>query len=155
MADLVKKEVLLNLAEGVMGETKRIVNQLLCDLGNDAFKMPIYLLYVIAAKLSELTQASTFGNHYFRIQSYSLNTVPVKILERDSQKFVRKVSLWVDSQTGGPTVTIRVSTGGSGTGGGGIRVLAGQVNELQEVPPDTELWAASTTAINCYVVERA
>mgnify|MGYP001578137874 FL=1 len=113
------------------------------------------LLSGIYLKLASIERASAFGTNYFRITPYTLSSTPQKILERDAQQLVRKVSIWIDAASGGPTPTIRISTLGTGTGGGGIRVNAGTVNELGEVPSTTELHGASTTSTVIYVIERA
>lgn len=115
------------------------------------------LLMGIYLQLAKIARASAFGSTYFRISPKALtaNASAIKIIERDSQDLVRKVSIWVDAASGGPTPTIRIGTSATGTGGGGIRINAGQVNELGEVPSNMELWAASTATINLYVIERA
>lgn len=113
------------------------------------------LLGGIYLKLSEISRSSAFGSNYFRITPVQADTTPQKIIERDTRNLVRKVSVWVDAASGGPTPTIRISTSGAGTSTGGIRVNAGQVNVIGEVPPNQELWIASTTALNCYIVEVA
>lgn len=115
------------------------------------------LLMGIYLQLAKIARASTFGSTYFRITPKTLtaSAAAIKIIEREREDLVRKVSIWVDPGSGGPTPTIRISTGPTGTGGGGIRVNAGQVNELGEVPSNTELWGASTATINLYVIERA
>ena len=114
-----------------------------------------YLLGGIFLQLKELREASSFGTNYFNIVPFELGTVPIRILEKEPNGLVRKVSFWIDSASGGPTPTIRISRSGSSTAGGGIRVNAGQVNELGEVPPGTELWAAASTTIVGYIIERA
>lgn len=114
------------------------------------------LLSGIFLTLREIAEASSFGNVRFDLRPVSLNTVPIRILERDeTTRRVRKVSLWVDSASGGPTPTIRVGKGTTSVNGGGIRVNAGQVNEIGEVPADVELWAAASTPINAYIIEHA
>lgn len=114
-----------------------------------------YLLGGILLQLKALTEAATFGSHYFKINAFTLTTVPARIIEKDPQGLVRKISFWVDSAAGGPTPTIRISQGASSSNGGGIRINAGQVNEIGEIPHGTELWASASTSIVCYVIERA
>ena len=113
------------------------------------------LLAGIYLKLSEIARGSTFGSNYFSIKPVTAGTDPQKIVERDSRNLVRKISVWVDAGSGGPTPVIRISTSGSGSGAGGVRVNAGQVNVIGEVPPSQELWIASNTPLNCYIVEIA
>lgn len=121
-------------------------------------KMPIgmqanfdrVLLAGIYLKLAEIARGSTFGSNYMRITPVTLGTSPVKILERDTRNLVRKVTVWVDSSVGGPSPTIRVSASGDGAG---MRINAGSSNVIGEVPPNQELWASSSTAIQAYVVE--
>lgn len=115
------------------------------------------LLMGILMKLTEMSRSASFGSNYFRITPVSLTAggAAQRLVSRETQDLVRKVSVWIDAASGGPTPTIRISTGSSGTGGGGIRVNAGQVNELGEVPSNQELWVSSTATINLYVIERA
>lgn len=113
------------------------------------------LLAGILTELRELRHALNFGANYFRMTPAALNTTPTKLVEKEPSGRVRKVSIWVDAASGGPTPTIRIGTSDTSVNGGGIRINAGTVNEIGEVPPGTELWGASSTAINVYVIERA
>ena len=115
----------------------------------------LFLLSAIFLTLNDIKNASNFGLTKFEINPVALDTIPVKILVVDTQGRVRKVSVWIDSASGGPAPTIRIGKAATSSNGGGIRVIAGQVNELGEVPPDVELWGASSTAINAYIIERA
>lgn len=126
----------------------------LCRSTQHPNRLAAYLLGGIYLKLGELVDSATFGANYFRISPYVLAPTPVRILEKDPDKRVRKISVWIDNASGGPTPTIRIN---QGSGSGGFRVNAGQVNEIGEISPDTELWGSSTltAGINAYVIERA
>lgn len=115
------------------------------------------LLTAIYLQLREMGEQQQFGGTYLRITPYALvaNGAAVKVLEKESQGRLRKVSIWVDAATGGPLPTLRISTGATSAAGGGLRVLPGSPNELGEVPFATELWASSTAAVTLYVIERA
>ena len=95
------------------------------------------LLAGIFLSMREIATSANFGNTRFDVRPVNLNTTAIKILDRDEvTRKVRKVSLWIDSASGGPTPTIRVGKGSTSPNGGGVRVNAGQVNELGEVPAD-------------------
>ena len=113
------------------------------------------ILAGIYARLSEIAKASTFGQNAFEIRPYTANATPQKIVERDTMGRVRKITIWTDAASGGPTPTIRISTSGAGTASGGVRINAGQANTIGEIPPNTELWIASTASMPVYVVEVA
>ncbi len=129
-----------------------LANEVICKYKDQA---AVVLLAGIMLKLDALTESSTFGQAKWNLTAYNLTTTPQKILERDLTGKVRKVSCWLDSASGGPTPTIRVGQSATSSSGGGVRVSAGQVNEIGEVGPSVELWAASSTAIAMYVIERA
>ena len=129
-----------------------LANDLFCIYKEGALLVAMCGIYL---KLEEMADAMSFGAHDFAIEPITLTTTPIKILEKNIGGRVRKVDLWVDSATGGPTPTIRVGTAASGSGGGGVRVSAGQVNPIGEVPPNVELWASASTTINAYVLRRS
>ena len=115
-------------------------SELACRLpnGQGQFAVP-FLLAAIFLQLREMTEGQKFGSNSFRIDPFTLGAEPVRILEADPASRMRKVQIWVDAATGGPLPTIRVSTGASGTGGGGIRILPGQMNDLDVVPANITL----------------
>lgn len=129
-----------------------LANDVVCKYGQQS---GLVLLAGIFLKLGKMAQTMTFGANKWSITPFTLDTTPKKILEKDINGLVRKISVWVDSASGGPTPTIRVGGSATSANGGGVRVSAGQVNEIGEVPPGTELWAASSTSIAVYVLERA
>ena len=133
------------------------VQRFLCDLQNKFGGQNVapMLLAGIFLQLRELNDAVNFGATKFDIRPVLLTTTAQKIVERDVEKRVRKVSVWIDSASGGPVPTIRIGKSASSSNSGGIRVNAGQVNELGEVPPDTELYGVASTSIQIYVIERA
>lgn len=135
----------------LLEKVKPFVDRLGCEFGEMNL---LYLLAGVWFELREIKEAIQFGYTRFDILPVSLNTTAVKILQREINGKPRKVSIWVDSATGGPTPTIRISKGAGGTSGGGFRINAGQLNDIGEVAPDVELWGISTTAINAYVIER-
>lgn len=115
------------------------------------------LLAGIFASLRDIVEALGFGNNYYRITPVPLTAGAdsVLIVDTQPQGRVRKVSVWIDSSSGGPLPTIRISTGANSTSSGGISVAPGQVSELGEVPANLRLYAASTKTIAMYVIERA
>lgn len=115
------------------------------------------LLAGIFVSMRDIVEALSFGNTYYRITPVPLTAGadPVLICDTQPQGRVRKLSLWVDASSGGPLPTIRISTGASGTSSGGIRIPAGQVSELGEIPASVRLYAASSSTIPMYVIERA
>ena|SRR3990167_4656518 len=132
-----------------------LANELFCMARDNVPLAMLYALSGIYLKLAALQQASTFGANKFSIEPFTLTTTPQKILVKDISGRVRKVAVWVDSASGGPTPTIRVGIAASSANGGGVRVSAGQVNEIGEVPPSVELWAVASTSIAVYVLERS
>ena len=151
---LVKIESLVELAETLMDKPRRIVDELLCNMEHPS-RLPMYLLYFIASKLGEFSQSASFGANYYRITPVSLSTIPTQLVDIEPEGRVRKVELVIDSISGGPAQTIRISDGAASATSGGFRVIAGQVNDLGEVPAKTRLWAASSGSVQGYVVERA
>lgn len=111
-----------------------------------------FLLSAIYLQLREMADGMQFGANSLRIQPVTLGPVPVKLVDRDIDGKARKVQLWVDSASGGPFPLIRISTGATGTAGGGISVIPGQMNDLDMVPANVTLWGAADSAINAYVV---
>ena len=152
---LIQIKTLTELAETLMDKPRRIIDELMCSMKHPE-RLPVYLMYFIAAKLAELGTQASSGSNYYRISPYKLEAnKPVLILDLEPAGFTRKVGFWLDAATGGPVPTIRVSTNGSVAGGGGIRILPGQVNDLGEVPPTVRLYAVSSYEINGYTLERA
>lgn len=143
----------------LLKDVRKWVTDLACGefKDNPAQLVPM-LLGLIALRLGQMQQTSKTGSAYWRITPVSIpasTATPVKMLEKQTDGLVRTVLLWVDNASGGPTPTIRVSTAKGSTSSGGIRVNAGQSNELGNIPPDVELWAISSTAIQAYVIEYA
>lgn len=148
------KDLLDSLREEITTVISPWVYKIVCSLPQEYQRhFDRVLLAGIYVKLAELTRASAFGQNSFSIRPFTLNTTPQKIVDRNNTNLVRKVTIWVDAASGGPTPTIRISTSGTGTASGGIRVNAGQSNLIGEVPPNQELWAAASTAMAAYVVE--
>jgi len=114
------------------------------------------LLASIFLSLRDLTEAVQQGGTYFRITPFSVQALDeaVMVLDIETQGRVREVSIWMDSAIGMPDPTIRLSTGGGGTAGNGVRMTPGVANELGKVPPNTKLYVASDVTINGYVIER-
>lgn len=143
-----------------MNDLFKYITNKVAPFANDIFcrykdQSATVLLAGVLMSLQELLKTATFGANQFSIESFTLTSDPQKILERDINGRVRKISVWVDSASGGPTPTIRVGTGATSANGGGVRVSAGQVNEIGEVAPNVELWAAANTSINAYVITRS
>lgn len=115
------------------------------------------LLAGIFLGIRDLTEATQQGGTYFRITPFTAtaNDEAVLVLDIETQGRVREVSIWMDSAVGMPDPVIRLSTGGGGTQGNGVRVTAGVPNELGKVPPNVKLYIASDVTINGYVIERA
>lgn len=115
------------------------------------------LLAGIFLGLRDLTEATQQGGTYFRIVPFTVtaNDEAVLVLDIETQGRVREVSIWMDSAVGMPDPTIRLSTGGGGANGNGVRVTPGVPNELGKVPPNVKLFIASDVTINGYVIERA
>mgnify|MGYP001580414555 CR=1 FL=1 len=148
------KDLLDGLREEITDVISPWVYKIVCSLPQEYQRhFDRVLLAGIYVKLSELTRASAFGQNGFNIRPVMLGTTPIKLVERNNQNLVRKVTIWVDAASGGPTPTIRLSTSGTTSASGGIRVNAGQANAIGEVPPNQELWGSASTSIAAYVVE--
>ena len=150
----------MTLIEKLTEDFKKAVipwwQEVYCRLSKDERLLSTnFLLAGVLQELHKLRNSLNFGSNYFNITPYTLGPTSTKILERENSGRVRKVTVWVDAASGGPTPTLRIGTSDTGSGGGGFRVNAGAMNEIGEVPPHVELWAASSTAINVYVIERA
>ena len=131
--------------------------EVLCELKKADYG-EIYLLGAIHISLRQLVHlmsASQFGLAYTRYSPVNLDTTPIRIVSKEQSGRLRKVAISIDSPANGPTPTIRFGTSGVTSSTGGVRLNAGIVNELGEVAPDVELWAASSTPIAAYVIERA
>lgn len=146
---------MLDRAETYFQDTVEFTDKVVCllqkrDYGNT------FLLGAIYLTLRQILEsARPLGMVYTRITPIQLSTTPVRIIEKEGDGRLRKVGIGIDSAVGGPTPTIRFGHSSVSAGNGGIRLNAGVVTELGEVAPDTELWAASSTAIAAYTIERA
>jgi hypothetical protein len=114
------------------------------------------LLGGILLKLSELTETMGQGGLYWRITPFTSvgGQQAIKVIDIEVQGRMRDCSIWVDANIGGPMPTIRLSTGGSG-GGGGVSIVPGGPNELGKVPANTKLFISSDVTVNGYIIERA
>lgn len=131
---------------------------IVCKWPTDLRKFSSELLLAgIFLSLRDLAEGLQQGGTYFRITPFTVeaNSEAVLVLDIETQGRVREVSIWMDSAVGLPDPTIRLSTGGGGTGGNGVRMTPGVPNELGKVPPNTKLYVASDITINGYVIERA
>lgn len=116
----------------------------------------IHQLQLIAMLLDELRRTASFGTHYYRLTPVQLSTAVKQVVDKNTQGLVRKVDIWVDNIVGGAVPNIRVGTQGSvSSDRGGIRIVAGQMNELGEIPPDVQLYAIASSNIQVYVIEKA
>ena len=114
----------------------------------------LHVLGVMSLQLEEMRKQTVFGMKGVNIRPFRLTTTPQKILEKDYEKRVRKVDIWVDSAVGQTTPTVRIGIGNV-TSAVGLRIDAGDVANLGEFDYGTELFGVvSTGAINIYVVER-
>lgn len=144
-----KREISTWLKTDVLPWTNELVCKVL-ELSAAPGAAPVYLLAAILAAMRELQ----FGNRFYNIVPRTLGTEPVLVLDEQPQGHARKVKVWIDTASGGPLPTIRISTGASSTSSGGIRVAAGGSEELGLVPAKTRLYAASSSATTVmYVVE--
>ena len=152
---------MIDLFKGLRAELEsRVIpwwDRFVCNLDGERKQFAErYLLSHILFKLQELIAALNFGSNVFRITPYTLTSDPQRIVEREPNGRVRKVSIWLDPGSGGPTPIIRVGTSDTSANTGGIRVSAGTVAEMGEVHDKAELWAVCTnTSLNVYVIERA
>lgn len=150
----IPQDVLNSAMEETLGDVRRWMKSATCQL--EAAEVVPTLLSGIYLKLTELAKTSSFGNNYYDIRPVTiLPDQPVLLVDKQNQGLVRKVVLWIDNASGGPTPTIRVSKGATNYTSGGVRVNAGQSNELGEIPPNVQLWGSSSYAINAYVIEWA
>jgi hypothetical protein len=137
-----------------MAAAQVIIDKLNCSNAFDPANVEAYLLAAILKELVDLN-ASGVGGTKFEITPYTLTTVAQKILPKEPQGRTRDVSIWIDAASGGPTPTIRIGSSSVSAGGAGVRVNAGQVSELGRIEPNAELYAAASTDMNIYVIERA
>ncbi len=114
------------------------------------------LLAGIFLSQRDLIEALQQGGNYFRITPFHLRAgaEATKVVDIETNGYVREVSIWMDSAVGLPDPTIRLSTGASGTVGNGVRVTPGGPNELGKVPPNTRLFLSADIDINGYIIER-
>jgi hypothetical protein len=113
-----------------------------------------FLLAGIFLKLMDIAELLGPGDHFFRIDSFNLLPTdgPTRILDKDTvTQRVRRVVIWVDSTLGGPVPTISLSTQGSSAVNAGLQLTPGTWNEIGRIPPDTELYVSSTTALKLNV----
>lgn len=150
----IPQDILNSSMEEMLGDVRRWMKQATCELSPP--EVVPTLLSGIYLKLCELAKTSSFGNNYYDIRPVTMNpTDPVLLVDRQNQGMVRKVVLWIDNASGGPTPYIRVSKGATNYASGGVRVNAGQSNEMGEIPPNVQLWGSASVAINAYVIEWA
>ncbi len=137
------------------GKAKPWLENFVCDITPPALVIPL-LLSGIFLKLVELVAAMQGGDQ-FDIQPINVAVANqnYQLLDADTRGRTRDVSVWVDSASGGPLPTIRISKDGSGAGSGGLRIMPGQVNELGKVPPDTKLFVSATQPIAMYIIVRS
>ena len=141
-------------AKSFFRDTIEFTNEEICSLRNNEHGVT-YLLGAIFLTLRQLLEESKpFGMTSYRISPIQLTSIPQRIVERQPEGRLRKVSFGIDSAVGGPTPTIRFGNGSVSATTGGVRLNAGVINDLGEVPPDVELFAASSTDIAAYVIER-
>jgi hypothetical protein len=134
--------------------TNKIMDGLTCAVPRPTY-FNSYLLFAILATLRELVEGAVpLGMVYTHFTPVQLDVVAVKIVGKEDLGRLRKVAIGIDSAVGGPTPIIRFGNSSVSAGTGGIRLNAGVMTELGEVSPDTELWAASSTPIAAYVIER-
>jgi hypothetical protein len=135
--------------------TNKMMDDLSCAVPRPTY-FNSYLLFAILATLRELVENSTpLGMVYTRQVAVQLTTTPVRIFAKEEQGRLRSIAIGIDSAAGGPTPTIRFGSSAVSALTGGIRLNAGVLTELGELAPDTELWAASSTPIAAYTLERA
>lgn len=146
---------LLDRAKTFLQSTIEFTDESVCSLQKSNYGS-VFLLGGILISLRQLVEAAQpLGMVYTRITPIQLGTTPTRIIEKETDGRLRKVGIGIDSAVGGPTPTIRFGNSSVSAGNGGIRLNAGVITELGEVAPDTELWAASSTAIAAYTIERA
>ena len=151
------REQLSKSLETFKGEVIKFADSIICQVVDPAKRpnIPTYLLAGIYMVLSEMANSLQFGNNYYDIRPVVLAAgVPQQICDVQTQGRVRKISIFTDAATGGPLPTIRISKSGTGSGSGGVRIVAGAISELGEVPANVKLWVTSSAAINLYVIER-
>lgn len=151
---MISIELLSKATDEALGEVKGWV----CNLAEQLPPQMLVptLLGFIGLKLAEIAKTSQFGATYWDMRPVTMGPGdPVLLVDRQNQGMVRKVVLWIDNASGGPTPYIRVSKGATNFTSGGVRLNAGQSNELGEVPPNVQLWGSASVAINAYVVEWA
>lgn len=149
------RDILAENRHLLLADVQKWLSDLACnDLQSTPQLLVPGLLSLIALRLGQM-QNNRVGANYYRITPVLLTTDGQRIVEQQPEGLVRKVILFVDNASGGPTPTIRVGTNKGGTASGGVRVNAGVGSELGEVPPFVELWAASTVNIQGYVIEFA
>lgn len=125
----------------------------------------LYLLGVLAGQLrcligrfdmlsAELVRTRSIGANT-TLSTYAIGTTANQVLAKDTTSGgkYRKVQIWVDSDVGGPTVTLRVGPGISSTADG-MLLTPGQMNDLGEVSADMELNAVASSAITIRVFEK-
>lgn len=153
--------VLADNRELMLGDVRKWLTDLACgDLKDQPAMLTPLLLGVIALRLGQLVNNRAVGASYYRITPFTLGNQGQRIIEKQNDGLVRTVMLWVDKASGGPTPYLRVGTQkvdmqAGQTGSGGIQVNAGQQNELGNVRPEVEMWAASSVQINAFVIEFA
>ena len=152
--------VLTENRELLMGSVAKWLSDIACnEIDNPALVVPD-LLALIALRLGPLVHNQATGANYYRINPFQLGTEGQLIVQKQTDGLVRTVLLYIDSGSGGPTPYIRVGTQkvnmvAGQTGSGGISVAAGRAHELGNIRAETELWAASSVALNAYVIEFA
>ena len=154
-------DILVANRQMMLSDVRKWLTDIACgDLKDAPNLLTPMLLGLIALRLGQLVNQKTPGANYYRITSFTLQNEGQRIIEKQVDGLVRTAFLWVDKGSGGATPYIRVGTSkvnmvAGQIGSGGIQVNAGQSNELGNVRPETELWAASSIAIMAYVIEFA
>lgn len=146
---------LLDRAETYLQDTVAFTDKAVCSLQKRDYGNTFLLGAIFLTLRQLLESARQLGMVYTRITPIQLGTTPTRIIEKETDGRLRKVGIGIDSAVGGPTPTIRFGNSSVSASTGGIRLNAGVITELGEVAPDTELWAAASTPIAAYTIERA
>ncbi len=110
-------------------------------------------IYLKLAELVELSQSA--GIMDIQPLTVTGGSPSVMMLDVDPAGRSREVTVWIDLATGGPMPTIRISKDASGSGGGGIRVTPGQVNELGKIPGNIKLYIGADADTQLYVMTKS
>lgn len=148
-------EEMIDRAKSFFNRTTDFTNEAVCKLEKSNYGDTFFLGAILLSLRQLLEESKPLGMAYYRITPIQLTGTPKKVVEKQPEGRLRKVSFAIDSAVGGPTPTIRFGNSSVSATAGGVRLTAGSIHDLGEMPPDMELYAASNVDIAAYIIERA